>query len=217
MSADATHNPGELSYHPATQLDDRMRYRLIDSPLTRTMIGWGMTLQNQQPNPVDWNWSDTWENNVSAGALPTAEALLAARWSVAWLFPLSCLFLFLLANKIGGRPMAVITVILFSTNALILMHTRRAMAESALICAMCALTWLLVDFRKTPWLAALAAGLAVNAKQTAIPLVGIGGLEMILFPQEKTWRNRLILAWHLSGSYLGYHLDFQSGYVEISH
>jgi 4-amino-4-deoxy-L-arabinose transferase-like glycosyltransferase len=192
MSADATQNPLEAAYTPRYHEGDRWRYRLIDSPISRTLIGWGLYLRGQQPNQVDWDWSANWEMNLSAGAYPTMEALLVARWSVAWMFPLTCLFLYLLARKIDGRPTAIISLLLFSTNALVLLHTRRAMAESALVCTFCALTWLLVDFRKIPWLAAIAAGLAVNAKQTAIPLAGIGGLQMLFFPQDKPWGKRLV-------------------------
>lgn len=191
MSADATQNPFGLSFSPDVSMDTRMRYRLIDAPLTRTLIGWGMHFQGQEPNRVDWNWSASWTENAAAGALPANTSLLAARWSVAWLFPFTCLFLFLLAKKVDGWPTAVISIILFSTNALVLLHTRRAMAEGALVCLVCALSWLLVSPQKISWLAGLAAGLAANAKQTAIPLAGIGGLFMFLHPKVTPWQKRV--------------------------
>jgi 4-amino-4-deoxy-L-arabinose transferase-like glycosyltransferase len=72
------------------------------------------------------------------------------------------------------------------------MHTRRAMAESALLCAFTGLAWLMVDVKQTPWFAALTAGLAVNAKQTAFPLAGMAGLEMLIIPQTLQIRKRLL-------------------------
>jgi len=51
---------------------------------------------------------------------------------------------------------------------------------------------LMVDVKKTPWFAAIAAGLAVNAKQTAFPLAGLAGLEMLFLPQTRQIRKRLL-------------------------
>ncbi|HEX7556375.1 MAG TPA: hypothetical protein VF338_07105, partial [Leptolinea sp.] len=169
--------------------DNRMRYRLIDSPLTRTLIGLGLFLQGQQPIPTDWDWSKSWTENKLAGSLPSPDVLLAARWSVAWLFPLSCIFLFLITKKIGGSGSAVIALILFSSNALILLHTRRAMAEGALICFLCASVWALMTINKRAWLAAIPIGLSINAKQTTFPLAGIG-LFHVLFQPDILERKR---------------------------
>jgi 4-amino-4-deoxy-L-arabinose transferase-like glycosyltransferase len=192
MSADAFASPEVLAFSPGQNSGDKWRYRLIDSPLSRTLMGWALNLRGLNPNPVDWDWSADWDINRQAGALPSNDTLLTARWAVAWFFPLTCLFLFLLAKKVGGESMAVIAVILFSTNALVLIHTRRAMAESVLLCAFTALAWLMVDVKKTPWFAAIAAGLAVNTKQTAFPLAGMAGLEMLFIPQVAKFRNRLL-------------------------
>jgi hypothetical protein len=192
MSADVSASPDVLAFSPGRNIGDKWRYRLIDSPLSRTLMGWALNLRGLQPNQVDWDWSADWDTNKQAGALPSNETLLTARWSVVWLFPFTCLFLFLLAKKVGGKSMAVITLILFSTNALVLIHTRRAMAESALLCAFSALAWLMVDVKKTPWFAAIAAGLAVNAKQTAFPLAGMAMLEILFLSQNPQIRKRLL-------------------------
>lgn len=190
MSSDAATNPINLAYEPSQVLDNRTRYRLIDSPITRLLIGWGLVLLGEKNNPADWNWAASWDENVSAGALPSDSALQTARLSVAWLFPFSCLFLFLLAKKLSGTPIAVLTAILFSTNALVLIHTRRAMAESALICTFCALVWILVDDKKTVWISSLAAGLAINSKQTTFPVVFIGFLTTYLLPlNTNLWKK----------------------------
>jgi 4-amino-4-deoxy-L-arabinose transferase-like glycosyltransferase len=191
MSADASASPDVLAYVPGENTGDRWRYRLIDSPLSRTLMGWALSANNFPPNRVDWNWSVDWRTNRAAGAIPSLETLFTARLSVAWLFPATCLFLYLLAKKVGGKSTGFIAVMLFSTNALVLMHTRRAMAESSLLCAFTALAWLIIDFKNKPWFMALAAGLAVNTKQTAFPLAGLAGLETLLFPGDTSFRKRL--------------------------
>ncbi len=192
MSPDAVANPMDLAYDPELKLDNRTRYRLIDAPVTRFLIGWGLSLQGKDPNPVDWDWTTSWDDNLAAGALPATSTLLAARVSVAWLFPFSCLFLFLLTRKICNFPTAILVVILFSTNALILLHTRRAMAESALICMFCALSWLMVDFKRAVWVTGLAAGLAANTKQTALPAALLGAFEAFLLPFNTNFRKKIV-------------------------
>jgi 4-amino-4-deoxy-L-arabinose transferase-like glycosyltransferase len=192
MSADLSSSPDVLGYVPGQTIGDKWRYRLIDSPLSRTWMGWALNLNNISPNQVDWDWSKDWDTNQSAGALPSEEALFTARWAVAWVFPLTCLFLYLLAKKLGGWPTAVVTVILFAGNALVLIHTRRALAESVLLCMVTALAWLMVDIKSRPWFTAIAAGLAVNAKQTAFPLAGLAGLEMVLLPKTVEIKKRLV-------------------------
>jgi len=191
MSADTSQHPFDLVYNPPMEMSDRLRYRLLDSPITRTLIGWGLTLQGKHSIPTDWNWSTTWIANELAGALPTSDVLLAARFSVAWLFPFSCLFLFLAVRQIDNKGSALIAVILMAFNSLILLHTRRAMAESSLICFFCASLWVLVcdPFRTIP--SALFLGLAVNSKQTAIPYAGLGVLT-IFFQKADSIRKKFL-------------------------
>jgi 4-amino-4-deoxy-L-arabinose transferase-like glycosyltransferase len=183
MSADGfdwIRNPISLAYSTSNPVDDRMRYRLIDSPITRTLIGLGLGIRNQNPIRTDWVWSNSWEENKLAGALPPGDVLTTARWSVAFLFPLSCLFLFLAAKKLGGWSTAIISILLFSSNALILIHTRRAMAESALICFLSISVWGLLCIDRRIWASAIPISLAINSKQTSLPLAGVGLLDIIL-------------------------------------
>ena len=175
-------NPLSLAYTQPDTVDARMRYRLIDSPVSRTLIGLGFWLSGKNPVPVDWDWSKSWEENNQSGALPNPDVLLTARWSVVWMFPISCLFLFLTANKLGGWGAAVLSILLLSTNALILIHTRRAMAESAMICLLCTSVWGLLCIDKRIWIAAIPIGLVINSKQTTFPLLGVGLLDIFLRP-----------------------------------
>ncbi len=218
MSSDAAVSADLLAYVPGNRSGDKWRYRLIDSPLSRTMMGWALITKGITPNLSDWNWSANWRVNIALGALPSDDALATARWSVAWVFPLTCLFLYLLAKNITGRPTAVVAVLLFSTNSLVLLHTRRAMSESVLLCAVTALVWMMVDFRNKPLLTALAAGLAVNSKQTAFPLAALAGIEMLFLPQKaklaKKALNTLIffavvmgISWTLNPAYWQHPVD----------
>ncbi len=207
-----------LAFVPGDKTGDKWRYRLIDSPLSRTMMGWALKINGLTPNPADWNWSANWRANITAGALPSDGALVTARWSVAWVFPLTCLFLYMLAKKISGGTQAVVAVLLFSTNALVLMHTRRAMSESVLLCAVMAVVWLMIDLKHRPWYTAIAAGLAVNAKQTAFPLVALAGIEILVLPKNvklaKKALNTVIffaivlgISWALNPAYWQHPID----------
>ncbi len=191
MSADSGQPPSTLEYTPASATDGRMRYRLLDAPLTHTLIGWGLMIQEKQPLQTDWNWSQTWEENKAAGALPANETLLAARWSVAWLFPLTCLFLFLAARKIDGPGTAFLATLLTAVNVLVLIHTRRAMAESAMVCALCAALWWMTQNSWKLWLSAIPLGLAINAKQTTLPLTLLGFLQIVFHRETAGWFSRV--------------------------
>jgi hypothetical protein len=187
--------PLSLAFSQSSEVDARMRYRLIDSPVTRTLIGFGLLTRGQNPINTDWDWSKTWTENSQTGALPSNDILLTARWSVAWMFPLSCLFLFLTSKKLGGWGAAVFSVLLLSTNALILIHTRRAMAESVSICLLCASVWSLLCIDKRIWLSAIPIGIAINSKQTTLPLLGVGLLDIVFRPEFRlTKHNRFFQA-----------------------
>lgn len=196
MSADTRQPPSTLAYNPSSNTDGRMRYRLIDAPLTHTLIGWGLMIQGRQSLQADWDWSQSWVENKTAGALPTSETLMAARWSVAWLFPLTCLFLFLAVRKIDGAATAVFAVLLTASNALVLIHTRRAMAESAMLCALCMALWWMTQNDWRFWLSAIPLGLAINAKQTILPIAGVGFMQILLQHKESRYTTRVI---HVAG------------------
>ncbi len=215
MSSDVSISTDMLAFVPGNKTGDRWRLRLIDSPLSRTMMGWALKINNMKSNPADWNWSADWQTNIASGAMPADNTLYTARWSVAWVFPFTCLFLYLLAKKINGKSTAVIAVLLMTTNALVLIHTRRAMSESVLLCTTTALIWLIIDFKNRPWLTAILSGLAVNAKQTAIPLMALAGVEIFLLPNtvslSKKVRNILVfftiilgISWSLNPAYWRY-------------
>lgn len=173
--------PQDLFWHPNQEQDSRQRYRELDAPLTRYLIGVGRLATGLNAVPVDWDWSLSWQANQQNGALPDGTLLLAARLAVAALFPFSLFLIFQTAESIGGRFCAWIALVLLASNALILLHTRRAMAESALVFGVAFTLWGLVRLVRAPWLLAVPIALAFNAKQSTAVLMA-AGLLAVLWP-----------------------------------
>ncbi|HVP21265.1 MAG TPA: hypothetical protein VMS73_05330 [Anaerolineaceae bacterium] len=192
------HDPSGLAWSPAKSGDPRQLYRLLDAPLTRWMIGIGREFTGQPALLVDWNWSQSWAENASAGALPGSGLLQASRLSVAWLFPFSLFLVYMVGIKISGVRTGFIALILLATNALVLLHTRRAMAESGLLFATVLALYSMMNFQKKAWLNAIPAALAFAAKQTGAILV-IASLIVIFYEGLKyrksdTFKNIALFA-----------------------
>ncbi len=181
--SDYLRNPFNLAWQPGVPLSDRMVYRLLDPPLTRYWIGFLLTLTNQPTPSQDWNWSQDWETNVQARALPSPATLFTARLGMTLLLPVSLLSIYALGRALRGRRTAWMVLILTSTHALVLLHTRRAMAEALLLSGSTLTLWLLSLPTPNPWLLGLSAGLAFNAKYTTAPLIGLGLLRLGLLGQ----------------------------------
>lgn len=167
-------NPRELGWDNSVDLTPVMRYRMIDAPLTRYLIGFGRTLVALPAPENDWDWSASWQNNHSSGAYPGMQALLTGRFSVALLFPISLILLYLIGLKLDDRLLGITAVILFSFNPLVLLHTRRVMAEGVLIFTILLAVYALFYADQYPFLAGLAVALAFNAKHTAGLLLPAG-------------------------------------------
>ncbi|MCC6148290.1 MAG: hypothetical protein IT308_12075 [Anaerolineaceae bacterium] len=185
-------HPSFLFWHENVSSDPAQNYRLLDAPLTRYLIGIGRRIAGGQlPTPEDWDWSKTWDENREAEALPNNLLLLTARASTAFLFPITCLIIYAIGALIESRKTAWLSFLLFAGNALILLHTRRAMAESALVFAVALTIWVVLKFPDNPWLLALASALAFNAKQSAIALSLWTVLALIFLGNQSTpWRKR---------------------------
>jgi hypothetical protein len=102
---------------------------------------------------------------------------------------LSLLFLFLTIYRIANEFTAWTGVILLATNALALLHTRRAMAEGILLFTSILTMWALVRTEKQRWLISIPATLAFCAKQTLAPLLPIG-LVAVLWSAEEVQHSR---------------------------
>lgn len=187
MSADFEtwlRDPFSLAWQPQPTDTLRQTYRLLDAPLARNLIAIGRILNRNQPAlTADWDWSADWQENQRAGALPNEALLLTARCAIAALFPLSLLLIFACGLRLGGQPTAWIASLLFAGNALVLLHTRRAMSEGALVFTVILTLFALLFFEKKPWLLAIAAALAFSAKQSAGVLM-FAGIAVILLPAQ---------------------------------
>ncbi len=192
--------PADLFWSAAREQDARQKYRELDAPLARYLIGVGRTIAGLPALPVDWDWSKSWEANQTAGALPDARLLLVSRLSVALLFPFSLFFIFKSGRAIGGSPMGWAALLLLASNALVLLHTRRAMAEGGLIFTITLFLWMLTRPVKPAWLIAVAAALVFCSKQSAGVLVLIG-LVFVLWKdvQQKHTGQKLIINLALYG------------------
>lgn len=175
----------------ADRVDDmRQKYRALDAPLTRLSIGLARMITGLPPLPVDWDWGKTWEENAQAGALPSPELLQTARLAAALWFPLTVLFLYLAARRAYGETAAWIAALLLAMNALVLLHTRRAMAEGPLLFTLTFALWALVRAEKRPWLAAVPFALAFCAKQTLAALLPVA-LLALFWQTGKTLPHKL--------------------------
>jgi hypothetical protein len=172
--------PFSLAWQPEIT-DPRQLYRLLDAPLSRNLIGASRWIAGLPALPADWNWSLNWEQNRLAGALPDAGLLSAGRFGEAVLFPLSLLLLYLTGLRLGGKVLGWSAMLLLAANALVWLHTRRAMAEGGLVFSVCLFTISLVSCQKRPWLIALPAALAFCAKQSTLPMAAIGFLAVIAY------------------------------------
>ena len=196
MSADFEQiltNPLIMAWEENDSVSNITRYRLLDAPLTRYLLGFGRTLFSIPPPPSDWDWSASWEQNQRNGSLPNDRMLILGRLIVASLFPLGLILLYRISIAIDGRWLGIFTVLLFSFNAIILLHTRRAMAEGTLVFGVILTLYALIFADKRPLLAGLAVAIAFNAKQSAVVLLPIGLLAVCWIP-EKKFRNLSSLA-----------------------
>jgi 4-amino-4-deoxy-L-arabinose transferase-like glycosyltransferase len=197
MSADIDtlfSRPADLFWSPALTQDARQTYHELDAPLARYLIGIGRKIAGLPALPVDWDWSKSWEANQAAGALPDTRLLLVGRLSVAILFPFSLFFLFKSGQALGGSLMGWAAMLLLAANPLVLLHTRRAMAESGLIFTITLFLWALARRVKPAWLIAIPAALVFCAKQSA-GVLAVVGLVFLIWKgwQEKHTLSRLIL------------------------
>ncbi|MCJ7626662.1 MAG: hypothetical protein MUO76_24485 [Anaerolineaceae bacterium] len=177
--------PQGLFWHNDKETDIRQKYRELDAPITRYMIGIGRFITTQPSLSNDWNWSETWEENKAFGALPDNKLLNISRFSVAILFPLSIIMMYFIGKSIGNRFVAWGTFLLFSGNSLVLLHSRRAMAESVLLFGIIFCLYLIIILKDKPWIFSISSALAFNAKQSAAVFF-ILGLISILWSSKNT-------------------------------
>ncbi len=180
--------PLTLGWQAERAADLRQRYRLLDAPVTRYLLGAGRALAGLPPLSADWDWGQTWAQNAARGALPSEALLRTGRAAVTLLLPFTLWFLYLAGCSLGGRRVGLLAALLLGLHPLVLLHGRRAMAEGALLFGVSFTLWaLLAAPRRRPLWLGLALGLALNAKQTALALLPLAALS----PQRGSMRRRL--------------------------
>lgn len=179
-------DPREMVFKPDIQSDLKQHYRLIDPPLTRYVIGAGLSLAGITGISSDWNWELTWDENIKSGAMPDSKMLIISRVAVSCFFLLSLYAVYKLGFQLRNPLTGLLAVILIGGNALILLHTRRAMEESLLLLGICLSLWSFSYINKRPWLAGLAVLLALNTKISAIPLYFTGLVAIICLDNTHT-------------------------------
>jgi hypothetical protein len=192
MSSDIStfsQNPELLFWTPDNADDPRMRYRVLDAPLNRYLIEISRTSSRIDGLESDWDWSKSWDQNLSAGAYPPEQLLIAGRMAGAFFFPLTLGLIFLIGKRLGGLTTAYSGLILLGSNALILLHTRRAMAEGVLIFTLLLVVWLSTWKKPSPVLLGVAVGLALCAKHSTAPLALLG---LFAFLPDLYGKNRNI-------------------------
>jgi 4-amino-4-deoxy-L-arabinose transferase-like glycosyltransferase len=168
----------DLFYTDLSKNNLRQTYRLLDAPITRYYIGLFRLIFNQPNITIDWDWSKSWQQNQNA--LPSNSLLFFTRLSVAFLFPATILIYYFLWKEIFNHRIAILGTIFLSTNSIILLHTRRAMAESGLLFYLgLSLLFLLKLPRKYLFLSAIPIGLAINTKQSLFPLIFVAFMMII--------------------------------------
>ncbi len=174
-------HPSDLFWVPGDH-SDQQRYRLVDAPLTRYILGAGRFLVGLPSLPADWDWSKSWEQNRVAGALPDPKLLTVGRTTISIFLPLSLILIFL-SGRISQHPLAgLFSAFLLGSNALVLVHGRRAMAEGILLFGVTLFIFSLYYSDKNLWLPAVSAALAFNAKHSAIALFPVGLLAVSIMP-----------------------------------
>lgn len=180
-------DPLALTYAPGDEQDLAAKYRALNAPLPKYVLGLGRRAAGFGPEAVDtdWRWDLSWEENLTRGALPPPGALLGARLASTLMLITGFVLVYFVGLRIGGRQVGLVAAGLLGVNSLALVHGRRAMAEGTLIFAVGAALLAALDAKRRPWLAGLAAAAAVGAKHSAVPLAIVGLVASTGLPMDE--------------------------------
>ncbi|HDD55843.1 MAG TPA: hypothetical protein ENG59_06345 [Chloroflexi bacterium] len=184
MSKDISQNPLALAWDGTLPLSAEERIRAIDAPLAKYLIGVVREIFSIPALKDDWNWGLSWEENLTAGALPSDQQLLFARSTMVLLLPFSLWLYYLALKKILPAIPSLAAVLLLGLNPLLLLHARRAMSEGPLFLGTALFLWAATRDKRNPWLIGLALGIAVAAKHSALGLIPAAFLSVVFLPGE---------------------------------
>ncbi len=181
----------DLFYNDFPEDIDKQRYRLLDAPFTRYVIGISRIIFKQPQLNKDWNWSLSWQQNQEA--LPVYSLLLISRLSVASLFPITLIIFYNLWKGLFNKKIALLGTILLLSNSVILLHTRRAMSESGLLFFLgLSLSAIFKLPKKYLFLSAIPIALGINCKLSLLPLIVIA-LIMFFYQFREADRKNILL------------------------
>jgi len=187
--------PLSLAWRSEAEPTVEMDYRLLNAPLAKYVLGLGRLAAGFPSSSVavDWSWSDDWKQNVAAGALPPERLLGAARTASAALLIPAMVALYFAGVTLRGRAAGLAAAILLGTNALVLLHGRRAMAEGALTLGVALATLGVLHAARRPGLAGAATALAFAAKTSAGVWIPIGLMAAVLpgGRRSRSWAGSL--------------------------
>jgi 4-amino-4-deoxy-L-arabinose transferase-like glycosyltransferase len=183
--------PAAVTWQAAEQPADVLRYRLLDAPMTRYLVGLGRSLAGLPALPRDWNWSASWDDNARSGALPNPAQLANARLPAALLTALSLGLVYGIGDRLNGWAAGVLAALLFGLSGEALLHGRRGMAEGPLVFFGLLTIWVLLRRPKQqPELAGVGVALAVASKLTGLALAPVAVLALWVAPIDRQAAGR---------------------------
>jgi hypothetical protein len=184
MSSDVEllfNNTTDLIFDNTKSIGVREKYRLLDAPLTKYFIGLSRSVFQEKALIIDWDWSKSWSENLSA--LPSRSLLIASRVGISIFFPGSIFLIYLISKRFFTNKIipVIFVVIYFAFNSLLLLHSRRAMAEGILIFFLLLSLYSLLSLpKKWLWLSAIPISFAINSKQSLFFLIPIAILLILI-------------------------------------
>jgi len=185
-------NTSDLYFQKDTQNSIEQNYRLLDAPLPKYFIGLFRIIFKLEAIPFDWDWSKSWTDNQIA--IPGNQLLLISRLSAAIFFPLSIVLFALILKEVfkSDNLLIFLSLMLFAFNSLLLLHTRRAMAESSMIFfLLLSLLTLCKIPKKWFFLSSVPIAFAINAKQILIFLILLA-IILLFFYFKKHLKNLVV-------------------------
>lgn len=172
----------DLCYQPGTSPNWPTQVRLGTAGLPREAIGVADFLLGVSSSAVrsDWNWSLSWQENEGAGALPGPRVLFAARLPMALAVVGTLILVFGIGSRLGGRWAGLLAAFAFGSNALILLHGRRAMSEGLLLLASTLAVWAAMSWTNQPAAKGGALGLAGAAKYSGFVVLPVSLASLLL-------------------------------------
>jgi 4-amino-4-deoxy-L-arabinose transferase-like glycosyltransferase len=185
--------PGSLLWKPDQVNDPRQRLRELDAPITKYLLGLGRVITGQRALLFDWDWTKSWEANLIAGAYPDEKLLQTGRLTITFLLPFSLVLIYLIVKRIGTQSMGLFAVVILGTNAVVLLHGRRAMAEGALLLGVLLATWCILRAHQQPWLIGIGMALAFNTKQSTLALLPVAIFVLAWLPKDTSHRFKRVV------------------------